>query len=220
MEIDIDGNWAVRGRLDEVTSVSMWRTRDFYASLESEEIESMLQEAYAKNDYVENVPEDAFSGLSKADDQIYWFTAEQMGWIVNSLKDEVDPNGYLENYETIDKGMDWETGALTLKGETIVAINGDSQPDDPPAVPSEGTAVSTSENVVVALAVAGTAATVTGIYFYAHPEKAEEVKEFFANISVNVRDLAADTKAWFLSLLPGYEKEQAELITEPAVPAA
>lgn len=215
IEIDTNGNWAVRTRLDEVTSISRWDARNFYIytnPMDEDELAAMLQDAYDNGNYVEGVPEDAFRGFSKEDGQIYWFDAEQTRWIVEQLQDELDEDtGLLKNFVTIDKGMDWETGALTLKGETIVALNGDFPSDS-------------DTSAAVVLAVAGTAAVAaaTGVYFYTHPEKVEEVKAFFADLSVKVQDAAANVKEQVLRILPGQEKAETELVTGPAaeIPAA
>lgn len=154
--------------------------------------------------YEGEVPSEGYFGVSKtADSEIFWYTKEVFDYMLSYE----DPTG-----EGVDK-MNLNTGELTVGGKQFSPINSRS-----------GGSSSGDSSAAVILLVGGAAvAAATGVYFYTHPEKVEEIKDFFANLSANVQakvqEVTANVKGAFQNILPGHEEDETAE-TAPAAEAA
>lgn len=156
--------------------------------------------------YEGDLPSGAYLGLSKSDsDTIYWYPKE--------VSDKIE-----ETKE--DPSINWDTGELEFSdGDTVSAIKPAPSATKPSAGNSSAGGSSDGSGVAI-VAVVGAVAAATGVYFYTHPEKVEEIKAFFADLAANVQakvqQLTSGVKG---VIIPDREEEEAEQKVE-AVNAA
>lgn len=226
-------SWAIgRSSSDEDEGIG-WLTEDFFRDLAEEDddipndkidefLEYVKKEAEEDEDsyfWEGSLPDNAYAGLSKSEKStIYWYSKEMY---------ELDAA-----HPSKDGVIDWDTGIITYRDGAIATPinNGSSGSGSSSGGSSAGNGSSGSESSsggssadgagVAVVAVVGAAAAATGIYFYTHPEKIEEVKAFFADLTANVQakvqEFTAGVKGAFGIVVPDQEDEEAAPVAETA----
>lgn len=148
-------------------------------------------------------PAEAACGVSAtADSKVYWYTNKQINDVIDAAE------GNAENVK-------WENGVFTVGEEKFNPMNPDV------SEPSTSSSSSAGGSAVAIVAAAGAAAAAaTGVYFYTHPEKWQEIKEYFAELSANVQAKFQDFTDGVKGALgiPTEEAETAETVENAAVP--
>lgn len=147
----------------------------------------------------DDIPADAYVALSQTSDSTKFWYGEQEYKALDALMDELGE-------EITPDMVDWSTGTVTFSnGKSVSSMSSGSSDGDVGAI----------------LAVVGvTTVAATGVYFYTHPEKWQEVKDYVADLSANVQAKFQEFTDGVKGALgiPTEEAETAETVENAAVP--
>lgn len=208
---EIDLNWAMGTQVED--EIYMWipatyiledalKDMEIEGEVTPEIIEGIKKSLEGSGLIIRNVSydTDAFYGFSKDADEgstIYWYTEAEWDRFVAAVR---------ESNETGET----EEIVLDANGRLVAKVDGKTVATGAPIGYKETSSADGSALGILAVVGVGAAAA-TGVYLYTHPEKVQEIKDFFADLSANVQAkvqaFSDNVKSGVQGILPGDEAE-------------